>query len=82
MKPVRWGVLSTAKIGLKRVLPGMQKSEMCEIRAIASRSPKAGREAVPRRLGIPRAYGSYEELLADPTSRPSTIRCRTTCTCR
>ena len=65
MKKVVWGVLSTAKIGLKRVLPGMLKSDLLEIRAIASRSPKAAREAATA-LGIPRAYGSYEELLADP----------------
>src|SRR6185295_18967478 len=64
MKKVTWGVISTAKIGLKRVLPGMQKSELLEIRAIASRSAKAAREAADA-LGIPQAYGSYEELLAD-----------------
>ena len=65
MKKVIWGVLSTAKIGLKRVLPGMLKSELLEVRAIASRSATAAREAAAA-LGIPRAYGSYEELLADP----------------
>src|SRR6185295_17727822 len=64
MKKVTWGVISTAKIGLKRVLPGMQKSELLEIRAIASRSAKAAREAADA-LGIPQAYGSYEELIAD-----------------
>ena len=64
MKKVIWGVISTAKIGLKRVLPGMQKSDQLEIRAIASRSAKAARE-VADALGIPKAYGSYEELLAD-----------------
>jgi predicted dehydrogenase len=65
MKKVRWGVLSTAKIGLQRVLPGMQKSAYCDIRAIASRSAESARKAADR-LGIPKAYGSYEELLADP----------------
>jgi predicted dehydrogenase len=64
MKKVIWGVVSTAKIGLKRVLPGMQRSELLEIRAIASRSASAAREAADA-LGIPQAYGSYEELLAD-----------------
>ena len=64
MKKVTWGVISTAKIGLKRVLPGMQKSERLEIRAIASRSAQAARETADA-LGIPKAYGSYEELLAD-----------------
>jgi predicted dehydrogenase len=65
MKKVIWGVLSTAKIGLRRVLPGMLKSERLEIRAVASRSLAAARAAAGT-LGIPRAYGSYEELLADP----------------
>jgi len=65
MKKVIWGVISTAKIGVNKVLPGMQKSEWLEIRAIASRSAKAAREAAAA-LGIPQAYGSYEELLADP----------------
>ena len=64
MKKVIWGVLSTAKIGLKRVLPGMLKSDRLEIRALASRSLAAARAAADS-LGIPRAYGSYEELLAD-----------------
>jgi predicted dehydrogenase len=65
MKKVVWGILSTAKIGRQRVIPGMQKSQWCEIRAIASRSPESAREAAAA-LGIPKAYGSYEELLADP----------------
>ena len=65
MKKVVWGVLSTAKIGLQRVLPGMQKSAWCDIRAIASRSLDSARTAASE-LGIPRAYGTYEELLADP----------------
>jgi predicted dehydrogenase len=65
MKKVAWGVLSTAKIGLQRVLPGMQKSGWCEIRAVASRSAATARKAADQ-LGIPNAYGSYEELLADP----------------
>ena len=65
MKKVVWGVLSTAKIGLQKVLPGMQKSPLCEIRAIASRSADSARKAAGQ-LGIPKAYGCYEELLADP----------------
>ncbi len=65
MKKVVWGVLSTAKIGLQRVLPGMLKSEVCEIRAIASRSLAHAQKAAAD-LGIPKAYGSYAELLADP----------------
>jgi predicted dehydrogenase len=65
VKKVVWGVISTAKIGLQRVLPGMLKSDLCEIRAIASRSTEAANKAA-RELGIPQAYGSYEALLADP----------------
>ena len=65
MKKVVWGVLSTAKIGLQKVLPGMQKSDLCEIRAIASRSADAARKAAAE-LGIPKTYASYDELLADP----------------
>jgi predicted dehydrogenase len=65
MKKVRWGVLSTAKIGLEKVIPAMQKGQWCEMHAIASRSlPRA--QAAARSLGIAKAYGSYEELLADP----------------
>jgi predicted dehydrogenase len=65
MKKVVWGVLSTAKIGWEKVIPAMQKGEHCEIRAIASRNLDKGR-ALADKLGIPKAYGSYEELLADP----------------
>lgn len=65
MKPVQWGVLSTAKIGLQKVLPAMQREESCQIAAIASRSIEAARTAADE-LGVPIAYGSYEELLADP----------------
>jgi predicted dehydrogenase len=63
--PVRWGVLSTAKIGTEKVIPGMMGSREIEIRAIASRTrPTAERWA--KKLGIPVAYGSYEALLDDP----------------
>ena len=63
--PVRWGVISTARIGWEKVLPGMMKSKELEIRAIASRSlPTAKKWA--KKLGIPVAYGSYEALLDDP----------------
>jgi predicted dehydrogenase len=62
---LRWGVLSTAKIGLKKVLPAMQKGEHTTVAAIASRDLAKARQAAAA-LGIPKAYGSYEELLADP----------------
>src|SRR5690242_13576909 len=65
MKKVIWGVLSTARIGTQKVLPGMQKSAWCDIRAIASRDAASARKAA-QALGIPKAYGGYEELLADP----------------
>lgn len=62
---VRWGVLSTARIGLDKVIPAMQRGQWSTIEAIASRDFKKARD-VARELGIPKAYGSYEELLADP----------------
>jgi predicted dehydrogenase len=62
---VRWGVLSTAAIGVKKVLPAMQKGDWVEVTAIASRDLHKAEEAA-RSLGIAKAYGSYEELLADP----------------
>jgi predicted dehydrogenase len=61
---VRWGVLGTAKIALTKVIPAMQRSHACEIAAIASRD-FAQAEETAERLHIPKAYGSYEELLAD-----------------
>ena len=65
MKKVRWGVLSTAKIGVEKVIPAMQQGEYSEIVAISSRS-LARAQAAAEGLGIPRAYGSYEAMLADP----------------
>jgi predicted dehydrogenase len=62
---VTWGVMSTAKIGVEKVIPAMQKSARCHIAAIASRD-LARAESTAKALGIPRAYGSYEALLADP----------------
>ena len=65
MKKVVWGVLSTAKIGVKQVIPAMQLSPWCDMRAIASRSLPAAQAAADA-LGLAKAYGSYEELIADP----------------
>lgn len=62
---VRWGILSTANVAVKKVIPAMQKSDWVEVIAIASRDARKAEE-VARALGIPKAYGSYEELLADP----------------
>jgi len=61
---VRWGILSTAAIGVKKVIPAMQKGEWSDVTAIASRDLVKA-EAVAQSLGIAKAYGSYEELLAD-----------------
>jgi predicted dehydrogenase len=65
MKKVVWGVLSTAKIGREKVIPAMQAASLCDMRAIASRSLARAQQTATA-LGIPVAYGSYEELLADP----------------
>lgn len=65
IEPVSWGVLSTADIGVHKVIPAMLESEISRVDAIASRSLDMSEEAASG-LGIPRAYGSYEELLADP----------------
>lgn len=62
---VRWGVLSTANIGVKKVIPGMQRGELTTVTAIASRALDSARRTAAD-LGIAKAYGSYEELLADP----------------
>jgi predicted dehydrogenase len=62
---VKWGVLGVASIAVRRVIPAMQAGEYSEIVGIASRDLKKAEEAA-RKLEIPKAYGSYEELLADP----------------
>jgi predicted dehydrogenase len=65
MKKVRWGILSTANIGMAKVTPAIMKSAHSEVVAIASRDLDKARAAADR-LGIAKAYGSYEELFADP----------------
>jgi predicted dehydrogenase len=64
-KKLRWGVLSTAAIGLKKVIPAMQLGRYTTVTAIASRD-LAKAKAAAAELGIGSAYGSYEELVADP----------------
>jgi predicted dehydrogenase len=64
-RKLRWGVLSTANIGIKKVLPAMQQGRYTTVDAIASRDLARAKE-VAAALGISKAYGSYEELLADP----------------
>ena len=62
---VGWGVISTAGIGVTKVIPAMKRSELSRVEAIASRSLESAQSAATD-LGIPRAYGSYSELLDDP----------------
>lgn len=66
MEPVRWGILSTARIGTDKVIPAMQKGRATTVVALASRDGERGRQAAAK-LGIPAAYDSYEALLADPS---------------
>jgi predicted dehydrogenase len=65
MKKIRWGILSTANIGMEKVTPGMLKSSELEVVAIASRNLKKAKAAAAQ-LGITKSYGSYEDMLADP----------------
>lgn len=65
MKKVAWGILSTAKIGREKVIPALQASQFCDVQAIASRSHERALQ-VAAQMHIPRAYGSYAELFADP----------------
>src|SRR5688572_24526614 len=62
---VRWGVLGVAKIATVKVIPAMQRGEASTVTAIASRDLAKAEEAAAS-LGIPKAYGSYQELLTDP----------------
>ena len=64
-KKIRWGILSTAKIGTGRVIPAMQQSRNGVVVAIGSRDLERAQQAADT-LGIPRAHGSYEALLTDP----------------
>lgn len=64
-RKINWGILSTANIGTEKVIPAIQSSPSSHVLAIASRSIGRARQAA-QSLGIPKAYGSYEELLQDP----------------
>ena len=64
-EPLRWGVLGAADIAVKQVIPAMRRTPSARVVAIASRE-RAKAEAAAGALGIPRAHGSYEALLADP----------------
>jgi predicted dehydrogenase len=65
MRKIRWGILGVARIAVNRVIPAMQQGELCDVVAIASRDRSRAEEAA-RQAGIPKAFGSYEEMLADP----------------
>ena len=65
MQKLRWGVLSTAKIGREKVIPALQASQHNTVVAICSRDVQNAR-ATADALGIAQAYGSYEDMLADP----------------
>src|SRR4051794_38832813 len=66
-RKVRWGIISTANIGMTKVTPGIMKSPHSEVVALASRDRGSAERALAR-LGLPkaRAYGTYEEMFADP----------------
>lgn len=66
-RKVRWGIISTAKIGMQKVIPAILKSPHSEVVALASRDQGRARAALDQ-LGLEdaRAYGTYEELFADP----------------
>jgi xylose dehydrogenase (NAD/NADP) len=63
-RKVRWGIMSTASIGRRSVIPGIQESKRNVVAAVASRSLENAQKFADE-LGIPKAYGSYEELLND-----------------
>jgi predicted dehydrogenase len=66
MKSVRWGILSTSSFADKTFLPGLRRATHVEVVAVASRDLGRAQEFANRN-GIPKAYGSYAELLADPS---------------
>ena len=65
MEKVRWGVLGTAGIARWATIPGMKKAEHCELYAVAGRKLEKA-QAYAAEFGFEKAYGSYDELLADP----------------
>jgi D-xylose 1-dehydrogenase (NADP+, D-xylono-1,5-lactone-forming) len=79
MAPVKWGIVSTANIN-RKVIPGAHASDKVDLVAVASRDREKA-EAYAAEWKIPRAYGSYDDLLADPEieavyiSLPNTLHC-------
>jgi D-xylose 1-dehydrogenase (NADP+, D-xylono-1,5-lactone-forming) len=78
-KPVRWGIISTADIN-RKVIPGAHTSDQIDLVAVASRNQERADEYA-KQWSIPRAFGAYEDLLADPEieavyiSLPNTMHC-------
>lgn len=66
MEKIRWGIIGSAGIAKRSVIPGIKQSETGEVAAIASRDFDKAKQTA-QQLEIPIAYGSYEELLGDPT---------------
>jgi predicted dehydrogenase len=60
---LRFGIISTARIGHEQVIPAIQDAENCVVSAIASRDLAKAR-AMADRFSAPHAFGSYEEMLA------------------
>ena len=83
MRKIRWGVLGTAGIAYGQTIPGMQLAEHCELYARAGRKIEKA-EQYQQQFGFKKAYGSYDELLADPEveavyiPRPNHIHCEWT----
>lgn len=65
MAKIRWGIISTARIGINRVIPAIQQAHNCEVTAICSRNIDTAKVAADK-LNIPKAYGGYEDLINDP----------------
>ncbi len=65
MDSVRWGIISTAKIGIEKVIPAIQQASNCKVEAISSRTQDKAEKAA-NKLEIPTYYDSYDKLLDDP----------------
>jgi len=66
MTRLRWGILSTSNFAQQKILPALQTSEHAVVSAVASRN-LSNAQAVAAQFGVERAYGAYEDLLADKT---------------
>ncbi|GAA3407227.1 Gfo/Idh/MocA family protein [Paenibacillus hodogayensis] len=62
---LRWGIIGCANIAIGSVIPGIRQSKRGEVVAIASRGEEKAKQTAEK-LGIPKAYGSYEAILEDP----------------